>query len=383
MGLYGTFPGAQHAIGIDIGSHTIKVVQVVPSRNGYLLTHAGSTPTPTDAIKLGVVEDRLAVAEAINGLLHTLGITTPWVVAAVAGPTVIVRPVHLPVMPESQLRKSISWEARNHISFPVEDSAVSFQILGNTTVDGTPQMEVMLVAAPRELIDSRVEAIEQAGLEPITIELEQFALMRATTELPAEGTAELRHETVALVDIGATFTHITIVSNGVFVLTRSVTTAGNSFTKTVADALGVDLPQAEEIKEKETRVVSDEAVRAQLTPAGQQASRALESQLDELVREIRRSFAFYDYQQGPGGVATGDGVSRIILTGGSANLAGLTACMREQLSLPVDTINVFGHGGVQLPSGAEELTGQVNRLTTALGLALREGMLERDRGGSR
>jgi len=382
MGLFGKFPGAQHAVGIDIGSHTIKVVQVVANRNGYQLTHAGSTPTPAEAVKQGVIDDRPAVAEALNALLRTLGLNTPWVVAAVAGPTVVVRQVRMPIMPEHQLRKSITWEARNHISFPVEDSAVSFQILGTSTVDNSPQMDVMLVASPRELIDSRVDTLEQAGLEPIAVELEPFALMRSAIEMPGNG--QLTRETIALVDIGATFTQISIVSHGNFVLNRSVTIAGNSFTEAIAGVLGIDASQAETIKETETQVVTNEVTRATLTPVGQQASRALEPQLDELVREIRRSFAFYDYQQGPAGGAQGvDGVSRIILSGGSANMAGLTECLRDQLSLPVETIDLFAAGNVQLPVGADELQGQVNRLTTAMGLALREPMLEREKGRPR
>jgi type IV pilus assembly protein PilM len=380
MGLLGKFPSGHNAIGIDIGSHSIKVVQLAPTRNGYVVNCAGSTPTPVDAIKQGVVDDRLAVAEALRSLLDTLRITTPWAVAAVAGPTVVVRQVSLPMMPEGQLRKSINWEARNHISFPVEDSTVSFQILGTTTVDGTPQMDVMLVATPRELVDSRVEALEQAGLEPIAVELEPFALMRTALELPLRG--EYPQETVALVSIGGTYTHISIVSNGQFVLSRSVTVAGDSFTAAIASALGVDTAQAEEIKTTEARAVSSEEERAQLSPIGQQASRALDPQLEELVREIRRSFAFYDYQQTPGG-STADSVSRIILTGGSANLPGLADCMNDQLSIRVETLDMFDKDVVQVPDNEDELHTQRSLLSTAFGLALRESMLGRDKGGTR
>jgi len=380
MGLLGKFPGGHNAVGVDIGSHSIKVVQLAPTRNGFVVSCAGSTPTPAEAIKQGVVDDRLAVAEAVRSLLDTLRISTPWAVAAVAGPTVVVRQVRLPVMPEQQLRKSINWEARNHISFPVEDSTVSFQILGTTTVDGTPQMDVMLVATPRELVDSRVEALEQAGLEPLAVELEPFALMRAALELPSNGASS--PETVALVAIGGTYTHISIVSNGQFVLSRSVTVAGDSFTAAIASALGVDVAQAEEIKTTEVRAVSDEEERAQLSPVGQQASRALEPQLEELVREVRRSFAFYDYQQAPGG-SSAEGVSRIILTGGSANLPGLTDCLNDQLSIHVEMLDLFGKSAIQVPDNEDELRSQVSLLSTACGLALREPMLARDKGGAR
>ncbi|MHB9131256.1 MAG: type IV pilus assembly protein PilM [Armatimonadota bacterium] len=381
MDLFGKFSGTSETVGIDIGSHTIKVVQVIHSRNGYLLTRAGSTPTPPEAVKQGVVEDRLAVAETIHMLLRTLGISTPLAVAAVAGPSVVIRQVRLPSMPEHQLRKSIHWEARNYISFPVEDSMLEFQILDTHTVDGTPQMEVMLAATPRDLVDSRVETLEQAGLEPIAVELEPFSLIRGVVELVKADPAN--PETLALVEIGATFTHITIVSQGAFILTRSVPIAGNHFTEAIVSVLGVERAQGEEIKEHEVRVVTDEASRANLSPVGQEASRALEPQLEELVREIRRSFAFYDYQQTPGSRTNAGGVNRIILTGGTAKLGGLAAYLQDQLSIPVESVNLFGTGMVQLPDHSEQLYEQVPLLATAYGLALREPMLAREKGGFR
>ncbi|MHB9024269.1 MAG: type IV pilus assembly protein PilM [Armatimonadota bacterium] len=384
LNLFGAIAGSSETVGIDIGSHSVKVVQIVQSRGGYLLTRAGSAPTPPDAVKQAVVENRAALAETIQGLLHTLGITTPLAVSAVAGPSVVVRQVQLPVMPEHQLRKSIYWEARNYLSFPVEDSLLEFQILGTRTVDGTPQMDVMLAATPRDLVDSRVDTLEQAGLDPIAVELEPFALMRGLVELPY-GHAGMQ-ETVALVDIGASFTHITIISNNTFVLTRSVTIAGNSFTEAIASALGVEPAQAEEVKEHETRVVFDETARASLSPVGQQASRALEPMLEELIREVRRSFAFFDYQQVPsasGAPRSSEGISRIILTGGSAKLTGLDAYLHEQLAIPVSPVDLLSAGNVRLPDRADELPSQMPLLATAFGLALREPMLVREKRGSR
>lgn len=381
MSLFGKLSGTSDAIGIDIGSHLIKVVQVMRTRNGFVLARAGSTPTPPEAIKQGVVDDRLAVAEAVGTLLHTLGIASPMAVAAVAGPSVIVRQVQLPEMSEHQLRKSIHWEARNYISFPVEDSLLEFQILGKDFSSGTPQMDVMLVATPRDMVDSRVDALTHAGLEPIAVELEPFALMRATLE--AEGANQ---ETVALVELGATYTHISIVANSQFVLSRSITIAGNSFTEAIASALGLEAAQADEVKENDVRVVMSESERAQLSPVGQEASRALDPLMEELVREIRRSFAFYDYQQGPatGAARVAEGVSRVLLTGGSARLGGLDAYLQEQLSLPVVCANPLSNGIVQLPAeGAEHLVAQGTLLATALGLALREPMLAGEKGGVR
>lgn len=384
MALLGKLSGANDTIGIDIGSHTIKVVQVGLTRNGYVLMRAGSTPTPPEALRQGVIDNRLAVAEAIFTLLRTLGINSPLAVAAVAGPSVVVRQVQLPAMPAQQLRKSIQWEARNYLSFPVEDSLLEFEILGTQTADGTPKMDVMLVATPRELVDSRVATLEQAGLEPIAVELEPFALMRAVVDLPT-GMMGV-NETMALVDIGATYTHISLISNGNFILSRSVTIAGNSFTEAIAQVLGIEHAQAEDLKEQEGQVVSDEAERAELSPVGQELSRALEPQLEQLVREIRRSFAFYDYQQTPGaaqGNRMTQGVSRVVISGGTAKLIGLSHYLQEQLGIPVETVNLFSNSAIQLPPGAEEIQTQVPTLATAFGLALREPMLAHAKEGIR
>jgi type IV pilus assembly protein PilM len=385
MAMLGKFAAGGGTIGIDIGSHSIKVVQLSPSRTGYVITRAGSTPTPPNAIKQGVVTDRPAMADAIHTLMRDLGISSGVAIAAVAGPTVVVRQVQLPAMPEAHLRKSIYWEARNYISFPVEDSLLEFQILETHTGESTPKMDVMLVAAPRELVESRVETLEQAGIEPLAVEVEPFSLMRAVIELPQGGMAATS-ETIALVDIGATYTNISIISNGAFVLSRTITIAGNNFSDAIINVLGVDPQQAEEIKENELQVVTDEVTRAELSPIGQEASRALEPVLEELVREVRRSFAFYDYQQGPGGAprtAGAVGVSRVILTGGSAKMTGLAGFLQEQLSLPVGIADIFSKGMVQVPEGAEELYAQEPMLATATGLALREPMLVREKGGYR
>jgi type IV pilus assembly protein PilM len=380
MALFGKFSGASNTVGIDIGSHSIKVAQVAASRNGYTLMRAGSTLTPPESVKQGAIEDRFAVAEAIRTLLQDLGISNTLAVAAISGPTVMVRQVQLPAMPEHQLRKSIYWEARNYISLPVEDSLIEFQILDTHTTDGIPQMDVMLVAAPRDIVDTRVAALEQAGVDPIAVELEPFALIRGLVDLPSGNTGS-----VALVDIGATYTHISIISNGNFALTRSVTTAGNSFTEAISRTLSIDFDQAERVKEEETQVVTDELIRAGLSPLGQEASRAIESTLEELIKEIRRSFAFHDYQQIPGSAdrSANSGISRVILSGGSAKLAGLDRFLQDQLSIPVELADLFGHGMIHLPEGSEELQSQMPLLATAFGLALREPMLAHEKGGMR
>jgi len=376
MSIFSRLYGDADVVGLDIGSHSIKVVQLDEQRGGLVLRKAGSRPTTPGATKGGVVTDTVAVSQTIASLLGALEIQATQVVAGVAGPTVVVRQVQMPAMSERQLRKSIQWEARSYISFPVEDSVLEFQVLGER--DGG-QVDVMLVAAPRDMVDTRVEALERAGLEPIAVELEPFATMRSLIEF--NGAPAFENETVALVDSGASFTEINIVKNRRFVLTRTIPIAGNSMTDAIASALAMDNDKANALKETAMQVVCSEEERATLDPFAQQASRAVEPLLDELIREIRRSLAYYDYQQQTPAQdesqAHTPGVNRIILSGGTAKMAGLAAYFQVQLGVPVEAANIFDHGVIQTPGLSQEyLEEHSPTLVVATGLALREIMLD-------
>jgi type IV pilus assembly protein PilM len=375
MSIFSRLYGDSEVIGLDIGSHSIKVVQLEPQHGGLVLRRAGSRPTPPGATKGGVVTDTVAVAQTIASLLGALEVQATQVVAGVAGPTVVVRQVQMPAMSERQLRKSIQWEARSYISFPVEDSVLEFQVLGQR--DGG-QVDIMLVAAPRDMVDTRVETLERAGLEPVAVELEPFATMRSLIEFNRAPAFE--NETVALVDSGASFTEINIVKNRRFVLTRTIPIAGNSMTDAIASALAMDNDKANALKETAMQVVCSEEERATLDPFAQQASRAVEPLLDELIREIRRSLAYYDYQQQTPAQddtqAHAPGVNRIILSGGSAKMAGLAGYFQVQLGVPVELAAVFDRGTIQTPGLSQEyLEEHAPTLVVATGLALREIMV--------
>jgi type IV pilus assembly protein PilM len=384
MGLWSKLAGASEVIGIDIGSHSIKVVQLQETRSGITLRKAGTKPTPPDGTKAGVITNSAAVAQAIRELMAALEIEPCVAVAGVAGPAVVVRQVQLPSMSERQLRRSIQWEARNYISFPVEDSVLEFQILSEN--GSGPQMEVMLVATPRDMVETRVETLELAGLEPLALEIEPFAAMRSLVEYPSSVTTT-GQETLALVGVGASFTDINLVQSGRFVLTRMIPIAGNSLTEAIAGALALDNEKAENLKETAMKVVLSEEERATLDPFAQQASRAVEPLLDELIREIRRSLAYYDYQrQGGEDAEKPAGVNRVLLSGGSARMDGLKDYLQTQLGVPVEVSNPFGDGQMSATGmSRDHLQAHSPSLVVGTGLALREIMLgkRRSKGRSR
>ena len=375
MGMFSTLTGGPSLLGLDIGSQSIKLVQFEQTREGLAVRRAGSTPTPKDALRNGAVADTVAVAEAISSLLEALNVDVDTAVTAVSGPTVVVRQVQLPVMSEKVLRKSIQWEARNYISFPVEDSIVEFQIVSNGHSSDPGKMDVMIVACPRDMVDSRVEALELAGLEPTAVEIEPFATVRSLVEW--SGDAELANQTVALVGIGAAYADINIVKDRSFVLSRVIPIAGNSFTEAIATTLSLTPEEANTLKETGLQLVTSEEERATLDPMAQQASRAVEPLLEELTREVTRSLAYYDYQQQQPEAREEQGsVHRIILSGGSAKLANLDGYLRSQVNVPVTAPDVFSQGKVLAPASSKNyLQEHACELVVSSGLALREFML--------
>ena len=381
MGLLPRFSTTNTSIGLDVGSSSIKLVQLQDTKNGIALYKAGSAPTPREAVKAGVVVDPLAVAQAIRSLLEALQVEGCTITAGVAGPTVVVREVPLPVMSDRQLRKSIQWEARNYISFPVEDSVVEFEVLDRPAQSEGNQMRVMLVAAPRDMVDSQVEAIEVAGLDPAAVEIQPFAMMRGI--LATNGTSAEQGETTAVLGIGAAYTDITIMKDGMFILSRMIPIAGDAFTEAIKNALDIDTDEANQLKETAMQVVSSEEERATLDPAAQQASRAIEPLLDELIREVRRSLAYHDYQQQAPDAGAGDlGVNRLLLSGGSAKLPRIHEYFQSQLGVPVEVVNIFGNGSVRAQGMNQDyLQSHAPTLLVGAGLALRELRSNKQRRG--
>ena len=386
MNIFRQAPWGNDVLGVDIGTHTIKVMQMEHQRNGWVPTRAGMTPTPSSALKGGAIDDPLPIAHALRELLRALDVRASHAVTGVAGLSVVARTLQLPAMPEQQLRKTIRWEIRNYISFPVEDAVTQFSVLKPAETGG--QIEVMVVACPRDLVDHRLAILEHCGLEPVAVEIDPFAALRSLVHWQGMGqngaSANGDRPLFAFVGIGASWTDITILRGTEFVLTRSLPLAGNHLTEAIASTLSIDAATAQQLKESGLQVVHSEEQRAQLTPDAQQASRAIEPFLEELARELRRSLAYYDYQQpsaeGPEAPAAG----RIILYGGSARLPGLVESFQHALNLPTETAALFAVPEGTEPDSAEAayFANQGPTWATVTGLALRE-YLTTDAGSRR
>jgi type IV pilus assembly protein PilM len=355
----------ESTLGIDIGSSCIKAVEVAPTARGWELAGAAVAPCPRDTIKDGVVNDVHEVAAAIRTMLRDAGIRATGAICGISGSQVIVRQVQFPKMPEVSLRKSIKYEASKYISSSMEDSIVEFEIIGDAEEPG--QMNVWLVASPREMIDTRIRALEEAGLEPLVIDVEAFALIRSIVELSSSD--RYLHETVALVDMGASHTDVNVVSRGEFALTRNIPIAGDSFTNAIKNLTGSSFEESEQMKlEMASECPLDQLSSAQ---SDNRNWKVVQPLIDELIREIRRSINFYHSQFPEGN--TDAFVGKVILTGGAARMPGMHDYMSAKLSIPTEIAGVFKESAIstgRVPAEFIDKHGPL--LAVGAGLALKE-----------
>ncbi|MGE0002547.1 MAG: type IV pilus assembly protein PilM [Fimbriimonadaceae bacterium] len=345
-------------VGIDLGAKAIKVVQIDRTQVGWKISHAASVATPRDAIKEGIVVDPPTVTAAIKDALSIAGIQAGSAVIGVSGPQVTVRNVRIPKMAETTLRKSIRFEASRYVPSSIGDSYIEFEIVGDAP-DG--QMDVLIVASPIDLVDSRIEAVEGAGLVVEYVDIDAFASHRSIVE--ANDGVVAGHEAFALIEIGATATNVSVVSNGSFAMTRSIPTAGQTMTEALRNYFKLSEEDAEEGK---TQLDFTELAGGN-KPLENPPLRVLQPHVDELVREIRRSLNYYQSQQVDGNAPPP--VTKLIVTGGSSKLKGFNDYVGSKLGVETVAIGVLDNPRIAYTGHEDFGTGL--DLAVASGLAMR------------
>jgi type IV pilus assembly protein PilM len=377
--------GREAVVGIDIGSRLIKVTQAELAAGGrWKINQAATTPTPPDAVQGGAIVEKEAVAGAIRELMVSAGLTNVTsAVSAVAGGSISVRHVKIPRMNDANLRKSIRYEASKYISTSIDDCTVEFEIVEN--VGSVDEMYVLLVSVPNEIINSRTETLELAGLDPIAMDLEAFALHRALLEAPDVDPAQ--GQTIAILDAGASSTEVSIITHGQIALTRNIPIAGDHFTTALKSVRMMEWEDAEQLKKT---VDMRALLRQDKDPEALALAKAVQPVIDELLREVRRSVNYYQTQMSEGTLnlpipnanrnadTSEDGenpfkVTRVIVSGGSSLLAGIDEYMTIRMGIPTQIWNVFDTPTIDSSCLAEEWAEQNHPvLSVSIGLGIKE-----------
>ena len=299
-------------VGLDIGSSSIKVVKVENEGGNYQLKDFGITELLPEAIVDGEVMDRQLVIETIQNLFESKRIGIRDVAAAVSGRAVIVKKIQMDRMTPEDAAEAIQWEAEQHVPYDINEVCLDFQILEGAATD-PKQMEVLLVAAKREMLTAQANLIREAGLNPMILDVESFAVQNVVN-INYDFAPE---QVIALVDIGSELTNINIIRNGVPLYTQDVSVGGINFVDAVQRTFNVSHSEAEAAVHGEEQAEFD---------------------LDQVIREvgeemavgIDRSVMYLQTSE------TNEELSQILLTGGGVRIPGLCAFLNERHQASVE-----------------------------------------------
>lgn len=305
-------------VGLDIGSHAVKVCQLKRTSNGYAIVTLGSTVLPEGAVDDGTLNDPEVVSKAIADLFSNLKIKNKKVGFSISGYSVIVKKVNLAVMEDAQLEEHIMAEAEQYIPFDIEDVYLDFQDL-KTNTKGADRTDVMLVAAKKEVVDDYLEMLRSINLNPVIVDVDGFALENCFEHNYG------KDENVALVDIGAAKMNINIISQGISVVARDIVVGSRQLTEQIQNNFDIGFEEAEDIK-------------LGLLPAGDK-SREIEgifsTTCTQWVLEVKKAIDLYhaNHPDHP--------LKRLILSGGGAKVNGFPDFLAQETGLEVELFNPF------------------------------------------
>jgi len=366
----GSFGNAQIAIGLDVGSEHVRLAQVKRSGAGYSLVAYGVVDLPMGAVVEGEIVDPESTAASIREVVRQSGARGKDVNIGVANQRVIVRLVDLPYMDREELAGAIQYQAQDYLPMAVEDSVIDFQIIGDyMTPADEHMMEVLLVAAHRDMIGNVVAAVDRAGLRLGSVDVSSFAIVRAL--LGADATAAFADDeglATGVVHVASSLTNISVVERGVPRFTRISSLAGGQFTQAIARALDITYEQAEALKVR----VGLPSVDGSATPAPvdvqpevvQAVHDCLEREVSKFIAEIRRSLDYYLTQ-----TSQVKAIRRILLTGSGAQLLNLAKYLEKGLQAQVLLGDPLATIGVA-SSVRQRVEGDRMGCATAIGLAL-------------
>ncbi len=334
-------------VALDIGSGLIKLVVIDHGSGEPVLTKVAFTSVVDGAIVEGEVMDPGIVADAIRGLLTSAGIKAKKVVTAVGGRDVIIKKISMDRMKEAEAREQIRWEAEQHVPFDMDNVELDFQIL-DPEGEGL-QMGVLLVAAKRELVETKQSLLADVGLEATVIDVDAFALHNAF-EL---NYPDAMHGVVGLINIGHETTNVNILDEGVPVLTRDIMLGTRRFREDLQRERNMSADDADQLLRGFER---NEALEPLLASRG-----------EELAVGIERAAAFLQSSS-----RSASGLARIYTSGGGSRIPGLNRILADRLRLPVQSANPLER--LQMAEGAFDgmtLDEVAPLLMLPVGLALR------------
>ncbi len=337
-------------IGVDIGSSYIKTVKLKESKGTYELELFDAHPLPPELIVDGSIIDSLRLVDSLKEMVKKAAIKTRDAVISISGhSSVIIKRISLPEMSEEDLSESIKFEAEQYVPFDIEDVNLDFQIIGPKEEPG--QMDVILVAVKKDIINEYITVVKEAGLNPIVVDIDSFALENmygVNYEIEAE-------KNVALLNIGASTINLSILKNGISVFTRDSSIGSNIHTEALQREFNLTYENAERLKRGEAveNVVPEDA------------AAVIETASEEIIGEIVRSFDYFR------STTLHEEIAEVVLSGGGALIKNFAAMISGKAGIETKVAEPFRNIKIPKRFDAAYVQETAPIMAVAVGLALR------------
>jgi type IV pilus assembly protein PilM len=319
-------------VGLDIGSHSIKLVELEETKKGMILRSFGVMGLPQNAIVEGSIREMEIVSSAIKNLYKHLNVKNKNVATSISGYSVIVKKISISQREESELDATINEEAEQYIPFDISDVNLDYEILPTALEEPeegkeekeekeeSDLMDVMLVAAKKDIVDDYVSLLHLSGLNPVTLDVDAFALQNAF-----ELSSEQMSGCYAIVNVGAEELGINAIKDGVSIFTRDSSYGGSQITEAIMSKFDVSHEEADKIKLGGSKMEKErEALEEIFT-----------SVVSGWVQEIKRALDFL------GTTYPDESIERIYMTGGSCRIPGFQKYLELETDIPVEELNPF------------------------------------------
>lgn len=337
-------------LGLDIGTHNVKLVELQKDAKGVTLLAAGSMPTPPKTLSSNLMLDQQALAHLIKELIKGTGAKSTDVNISLPESQVFTRVIEMPALSTRELTSAIRWESEQYIPLPLEQVNMDFTVLSDGKDSSNGKMKILLVAAPKALTERYMQLMELCELTPLSAETEIIALSRAL----ARSVPTLQN--IMILSMGAQTTDVAILRKGILAFTRSISAGGDALTRSLSESLDFTILQAEAYKKTYglEKNILEGKILAVVKPV-----------METITGEMKRAIGFFEetYKNEHLGV--------ILLTGGNAKLPGLIPYLAEVTGVEVQQGNPWI--GIRKDPRFSVLNAEGPLFSVAIGLALREG----------
>ncbi|MDF0535003.1 pilus assembly protein PilM [Shewanella yunxiaonensis] len=343
---------APQMVGIDIGSHEVKAIMLGKTAEGYKIQAHAVVPLKKGAVSDHDIRDKDAVIEALRQIKRQLPKSIKFAAVAVSGSAVMTKVIYMDAsLTEAEMEAQIEIEADNLIPYSLDEVSIDFETLNVNKADPS-KVDVLLSASRTENIDSRVDVLDEIGLETKVVDVEGYALGRAYELIAAQLPPETAKGVVVLIDIGANMTTFAVVENGETTFIREQAFGGEIFTQSILSFYGMAYDQAEKAK------VEGDLPRNYMFEV-------LSPFQNQLLQQIKRTLQIYCTSSGK------DKVDQLVLCGGTSKLEGMANLLTNELGVPTITADPF-KGCLQADGSVQQkLAPNISKYMIACGLALR------------